>query len=285
MEEGISQVIGTKGPHGESARPWDHGLMLVDAHCHLTGSYLPEGQVEATLVRARAEGVTGFIAVGTDLEDSQAVLALALQVPGIQASLGVHPHEAKSWSPAVSAALTALLAQPAVRFVGETGLDWHYDLSPRVEQEAAFRAQIRLALKVGKPLMIHTRSAPEATLRILEEEGADQVRGIIHCFSEDQAFAARALDLGFLLSFSGITTFKKAEAVRAVAAWAPEDRILVETDAPFLAPVPFRGKPNEPGFVRYTADAVAGLRGLSPQRLAELTTRNLEALCGWAPSS
>jgi TatD DNase family protein len=259
--------------------------MLVDAHCHLTGSYLAPDQVETTLARAKGQGVTGFIAVGTDLEDSRAVLELATRIPGVQASLGVHPHEAKSWSPEVATALAELLAQPSVRFVGETGLDWHYDLSPRDEQEVAFRAQIRLAKGLRKPLMIHTRSAPEATLRILAEEGADAVRGIIHCFSEDRAFASRALDLGFYLSFSGITTFKKAEAVRDVAAWAPADRILVETDAPFLAPVPYRGKPNEPGFVRFTAEAVAELRGISSLKLAELTTRNLEALCGWAPSS
>ncbi len=259
--------------------------MLVDAHCHLTGSYLSPDQVEATLLRARSHGVTGFIAVGTDLEDSRVVLDLAGRIPGVQASLGVHPHEARSWSPEVAAGLARLLADPAVRFVGETGLDWHYDLSPRDLQEAAFRAQIRLAKALGKPLMIHTRSAPEATLRILEEEGADAIRGIIHCFSEDRAFALRALDLGFYLSFSGIATFKKAESVRDVAAWAPADRILVETDAPFLAPVPYRGKPNEPAYVRFTAEAVAELRGIPSLKLAELTTRNLEALCGWAPSS
>lgn len=259
--------------------------MLVDAHCHLTGSYLAADQVEQTLTRARAEGVTGFIAVGTDLEDSRVVLDLARGLPSVQASLGVHPHEAKSWDRDTGSALEALVRENSVRFVGETGLDWHYDLSPRDEQEAVFRAQIRLARKVGKPLMIHTRSAPEATLRILAEEGADAVRGIIHCFSEDRAFAQRALDLGFYLSFSGIATFKKAEAVRDVAAWAPADRILVETDAPFLAPVPYRGKPNQPAYVRFTAEAVAELRGIPSRQLAEQTTRNLEALCGWAPSS
>lgn len=259
--------------------------MLVDAHCHLTGSYLVPEAIEPTLARARAEGVTGFIAVGTDLEDSALVLELARTVPGVRASLGVHPHEARTWTPEVEAGLAAMAGDAAVRFVGETGLDWHYDLSPREAQEAAFRAQIRLAKRIRKPLMIHTRSAPEATLRILEEEGADEVRGLIHCFSEDRAFAARALDLGFYLSFSGIATFKKAEAVREVAAWAPPDRILVETDAPFLAPVPYRGKPNEPGFVRFTAAAVAELRGIPVMKLAELTTRNLEALCGWAPAS
>ncbi|MBK8726337.1 MAG: TatD family hydrolase [Holophagaceae bacterium] len=259
--------------------------MLVDAHCHLTGSHLAESEIGATLDRAREAGVSGFIAVGTDLVDSARVLELARAVPGIQASLGVHPHEARTWDPGTAAALEALAADPNVRFVGETGLDWHYDLSPRDQQEEVFRAQIRLARRLGKPLMIHTRSAPEDTLRILREEGADKVRGIIHCFSEDKAFAAGALDLGFYLSFSGIVTFKKAEAVREVAAWAPEDRILVETDAPFLAPVPYRGKPNEPGFVRYTAQEVAALRGVGVARICEATTRNLEALCGWAPAS
>jgi TatD DNase family protein len=259
--------------------------MLVDAHCHLTGSYLAEAEIEATLDRARQAGVSGFVAVGTDLEDSARVLGLARTVPGIQASLGIHPHEARTWEAGTEAALEALVSDPNVRFVGETGLDWHYDLSPRDQQEAVFRSQIRLARRVRKPLMIHTRSAPGDTLRILREEGAEAVRGIIHCFSEDQAFAEGALDLGFYLSFSGIVTFRKAEAVRAVAAWAPEERILVETDAPFLAPVPYRGKPNEPGFVRYTADAVAGLRGVAPARIAAATTRNLEALCGWAPAS
>lgn len=255
--------------------------MLVDAHCHLTGSYAEGVEAEALLARARAEGVEGFIAVGTDLEDSRAVLALTRTMPGVQASLGVHPHEARSWSPEVEAELERLVADPCVRFVGETGLDFHYDLSPRAEQEAAFRAQIRMARRVGKPLMIHTRTAPAETLRVLREEGASA--GIIHCFSEDMVFARGALDLGFHLSFSGILTFKKAEAIREVAAWAPLDRILVETDAPFLAPVPYRGRPNEPGFVRFTAQALAELRGMDPRRLAETTTTNLEALCGWAP--
>ncbi len=255
--------------------------MLIDAHCHLTGTYAEGVAAEALLARARAEGVEGFIAVGTDLADSREVLALAQGTPGVQASLGVHPHEAKTWTAGTEAELEALLGDPAARFVGETGLDFHYDLSPRAEQEAVFRAQIRLARRLDKPLMIHTRSAPAETLQVLREEGAH--RGIIHCFSEDRAFAEGALDLGFHLSFSGILTFKKAEAIREVAAWAPLDRILVETDAPFLAPVPYRGKPNEPGFVRFTAQALAELRGLDPRRLAEITTSNLEALCGWAP--
>lgn len=257
--------------------------MLVDAHCHLTGSHLVQNGLKPTLERARAAGVMGFIAVGTDFEDSRAVLAMARETPAIQASLGVHPHEAKAWNEEVALGLEAMAADPNVRFIGETGLDWHYDLSPRDEQEQAFRAQIQLAKRVHKPLMIHTRSAPEATLRTLWEEGAEEVSGIIHCFSEDLAFAEGALDLGFYLSFSGIVTFKNAHAIREVAAWAPEDRILVETDSPYLAPVPHRGKPNEPAFVRFTADHLAHLRGISCARIEELTTQNLEALCGWVP--
>jgi len=257
--------------------------MLVDAHCHLTGNHLPQEQLQATLDRALALGVAGFIAVGTDRADNHAVLALARGLPSVQASLGVHPHEAKSWNPETAVELEELVLDPNVRFIGETGLDWHYDLSPREDQERAFRAQIQLAKRVQKPLMIHTRSAPEATLRILWEEGAEEVSGTIHCFSEDRAFAEGALDLGFYLSFSGIVTFKNAHSVRDVAAWAPEDRILVETDSPYLAPTPHRGKPNEPGFVRFVADHLAQLRGTSSARIEEMTTRNLEALCGWAP--
>ncbi len=256
--------------------------MLVDSHCHLTGSYLGEDQLQAVLDRAREAGVTGMVAVGCNLDDSRLVLALARRHPCLAASLGVHPHDARTWDPLTLDALEALLADPAAVFVGETGLDWHYDLSPREEQEQVFRAQIRLARRLGKPLMIHTREAPEATLAILREEGAD--RGVIHCFSEDLAFARAALDLGFHLSFSGIITFKNAQAIREVAAWAPLDRILVETDAPYLAPVPFRGKANEPAFVTHVAAQVAALRGLRPESLAETAAANLEALCGWAPS-
>ena len=259
--------------------------MLVDAHCHLRGSHQEKDNLKAILGRARSAGVAGIIAVGTDLEESREVLSLVKDNANIQASLGVHPHEAKSWDSTTEELLAALLSDPNVRFVGETGLDWHYHFSPQETQETVFRAQIRLARQVGKPLMIHTREAGEDTLRVLREEGAEQVGGIIHCFSEDQAFAVQALNLGFYLSFSGILTFKKAEAVQAVAAWAPADRILVETDSPYLAPVPFRGKANEPAYVKFVAEQLAALRGLSFSQVAELTTCNLEALCGWAPSS
>jgi len=259
--------------------------MLVDSHCHLTGGHLEKDSLEAVLDRAHRAGVAGFIAVGTGLDDGRAVLELTRRFPQIQASLGVHPHEAGAWGPDAARALEALLRDPGARFVGETGLDWHYDLAPREAQEEAFRAQIQIARRLAKPVMVHTREAPLETIRILEEEGASQVGGVIHCFSEDRAFAAKALDLGFHLSFSGIVTFRNAQSIRAVAAWAPQDRILVETDSPYLAPVPYRGRSNEPAYVVHVAAQVAELRGLAPERLAEITTSNLEALCGWSPLS
>jgi len=257
--------------------------MLVDAHCHLLGSHLEEQKLKPLLDRARLAGVGGFVSVATGLEDSKKALEQARTAPDICASLGVHPHEATTWGPETGPALESLLRDSAARFVGETGLDWHYDFSPRETQEAVFREQIRLARRVRKPLMVHTRKAPEATLRILQEEGASEVRGVIHCFSEDLPFARQALDLGFYLSFSGILTFKNAQAIREAAVFAPADRILVETDAPYLAPVPHRGKINEPAFVTFVVDCLAQFRGIRPESLGDLTTRNPEELCGWAP--
>lgn len=253
--------------------------MLVDAHCHLAGG--GAGAAVAALDRAQVAGVSGAIVVTGAFAEAAEVLDLARRDTRVQACLGVHPHEASCWSPAVAEALAQLAAAPEVRFVGEAGLDWHYDFSPREAQEVAFRAQVQLARRLGKPLMIHTRSAGEATLGVLREEGASH--GVIHCFSEDMAFARAALDLGFYLSFSGIVTFPKATEVQAVAAWAPLDRILVETDSPYLAPVPHRGKTNEPAHVVHVAAAVARLRGMDPRDLARATGENLEALCGWRP--
>lgn len=257
--------------------------MLMDAHCHLTGSGCTPASATAALDRAQAVGVAGCIAVTGEFTEAEALLALAAQDARVQVCLGVHPHEASRWNAEVQAQLARWAAEPHVRFVGEAGLDWHYDYSPREAQEAAFRGQIALARQLGKPLMIHTRSAGDATLQILREEGASH--GVIHCFSEDLAFARQALDLGFYLSFSGIVTFPKALSVQEVAAWAPLDRILVETDSPYLAPVPFRGKTNEPAHVIHVAAAVARLRGLAPEAVAEATSQNLEALCGWLPSA
>jgi len=186
----------------------------------------------------------------------------------------VHPHDAAALDAPSEVELLTLAQSARVVAIGEIGLDYHYDHSPRETQQAVFRRFIQLARQLGKPIVIHTRSAARDTLDILAEERASEVGGIIHCFSEDRQFATRALDLGFDLSFSGIVTFKKSQAIQEVAAWAPLDRILVETDSPYLAPVPVRGKPCEPAFVVHTARFIAALRGMAFEALAQATSQN-----------
>ena len=249
--------------------------MLIDTHCHLDPSYFSEG-ADAVIERARAQGVIGFVAVGVgrDLDPARNAVALAARRPDVWATVGVHPHDAESLDDAGFAELEALARAPRVVAVGEIGLDYHYLRSPKEVQHAVFRRFIGLARAVRKPIVIHTREAAADTLAILEEEGARDVGGVIHCFSEDRPFAERALGLGFDLSFSGIVTFKTAVAIREVAAWAPGDRILVETDSPYLAPVPFRGKKCEPQHVIHTARHVAALRGEDFDALAARTTEN-----------
>jgi TatD DNase family protein len=246
-------------------------MTWFDTHCHLDSEHNPDGP-DGVLERARAAGVSGFLCVGVGgLSQAEQALAVAERHPDVFASAGVHPHDA-----ARDTALdfSALWAHPRLLAVGEVGLDYHYDHSPRATQAEVFRRYIALARQLHKPLIIHTRSAAEDTLQILESEGARDCGGVIHCFSEDRAFATRALDLGFYLSFSGIVTFKSAKAIQEVASFAPSDRVLVETDSPYLAPVPLRGKRCEPAFVVHTGKFVAGLRGVDEAHLAALTTDN-----------
>ncbi|MBX3228222.1 MAG: TatD family hydrolase [Labilithrix sp.] len=256
--------------------------MLVDTHCHLDPQYFPNGPDDA-LARARDAGIGGFVAigVGADLAPARAAIALAERLPErIGCAIGVHPHDAARMDDAMYEELARLAAAPVVLAVGEIGLDYHYDHSPRETQKAVFARLIALARALKKPIVVHTRSAPADTLALLESEGARDVGGVIHCFSEDRAFAARALDLGFDLSFSGIVTFKSSAAIQDVAQWAPLARVLVETDAPYLAPVPLRGKPCEPAYVVHTARKVAELRGMPFEALAEATTENAERRFG-----
>ena len=252
--------------------------MLVDTHCHLDPQYFPAG-ADDVLARARAAGVGGFvvIGVGTDLVPAHAAVALAKRIPQLAgAAVGIHPHDAITLTDAAYDELAKLAAEPEVVAVGEIGLDYHYDHSPRDVQRATFARLVGLARAVKKPIVIHTRNAPADTLAILESEGARDVGGVIHCFSEDKPFAEKALDLGFDVSFSGIVTFKSSLAVQEVARWAPLDRILVETDSPYLAPVPMRGKPCEPAYVVHTARRVAELRGIPFEALADATTANAQ---------
>jgi TatD DNase family protein len=254
--------------------------MLVDSHCHLS-SFVNEVELASVLGRAYRAGVSGFISVGTNINDCRLALTLAKNHPAIQTCIGIHPHEASDLDLNCQTALEDMIKDPSVRFVGETGLDWHYNLSSQYEQELAFRTQIQIAKRHSKPIMIHTRSAPTETIRILEEEGASQVGGIIHCFSEDIAFARKALNLGFYISFSGIVTFKNAEQIQEVAAWAPLDRILVETDSPYLAPVPFRGQRNEPAMIIQIVNQISKLKHITAEQLINAMANNMGALCGW----
>ncbi len=248
--------------------------MLFDTHCHLDEATFPEG-ADAVLGRARAKGVCAFASIGVgSLAMTQAAVALAERRPDVVATVGIHPHDASTADAPLQASLSELARRPRVVAVGEVGLDYHYTHSPEESQKLVFARAIALARDVKKPLVIHTRSAPGDTLDILEAEQARDVGGIIHCFSEDRAFAARALDLGFYLSFSGILTFKNARSVHDVAAWAPEERLLVETDSPYLSPVPLRGKKCEPAFVVHTLSRLAELRGTDRVRLEGLTTEN-----------
>jgi TatD DNase family protein len=234
------------------------------------------------LERARAAGVFGFISIGVgSLAQAEAAAALAQASADVLATAGVHPHDAKTLDAALEAALEALAGRERVVAVGEVGLDHHYDHSPKAEQGRAFRWAVALARRVRKPLVIHTREAPAETLAVLREEGARDVGGVIHCFSEDRAFARDALDLGFYLSFSGILTFKNARAVHDVAAFAPPDRVLVETDSPYLSPVPLRGKKCEPAFVAHTARRLAELRGEALDAVTARTTENAARAFGF----
>ena len=249
--------------------------MLIDSHCHLDPSYFAEG-ADAVLERARASGVDAFVVVGVgrDLAPARFAVELAARRPDVFAAAGVHPHDASVLDDAMLAELEALAARPEVVAVGEIGLDYHYMHAPRDVQQRVFRELVALARRVRKPIVVHTREAAADTLAILEAEGARDVGGIIHCFTEDRPFAARALDLDFDLSFSGIVTFKTARAIQDVAAWAPPDRVLVETDSPYLAPVPLRGKRCEPAHVLHTARFVAALRGEPVEAFAARTVEN-----------
>jgi TatD DNase family protein len=240
----------------------------VDSHCHLQSARDPEGAIE----RARAAGVTAMVCVGTDLETSRQAIDLAERHPDVGATVGLHPHDASRFADEW-AALEPLAEAGNVVAVGETGFDFHYLHSPAEAQEEAFRAQIGLAKRVGRALVIHSRDAWDDTFRVLTDEGPPP-RTIFHCFTGGPEEARRALDLGAFLSFSGIVTFPNAGDVRAAAGITPTDRLLVETDAPYLAPVPHRGRENEPALVPLVGAALAAARRSTDSEIAERTAAN-----------
>lgn len=252
--------------------------MLIDSHCHLNYKGLAEDQ-QAVLARARAAGVSGFLNISTRQREWADIVALAEHESDVWASVGIHPHEADAHADLGEGALLEAANHPRVIAIGETGLDYYYDHSDRATQQALFRTHIAVSRQTRLPLIVHTRDAEDDTAAILiEEMEKGAFPALIHCFTASADFGRKMVDLGLMISLSGIVTFKNAADLQAVAKEVPEDRLLVETDAPFLAPVPHRGKPCEPAFVADTARFVAGLRGVSEAQLRETTTRNFFAL-------
>ena len=253
-------------------------MKLIDSHCHLDDEQFAADR-EQVIERARAAGVTRLLAIGTGdgPPELEAGIRLAESYPFVDATVGVHPHHAVKAGPETFRRLKELLRHPKVLALGEIGLDYHYDFSPRGAQRDVFVEQLRLAGEAAKPIVIHTREAWEDTIRLLRENWNGD--GIMHCFTGGPAEAEQALALGFHLSFGGMVTFPKAEQVRAAARLAPDDRLLVETDAPYLAPVPKRGKRNEPAFLVETVHKLAEVRRTDAERVAQITTRNFERLC------
>jgi TatD DNase family protein len=252
-------------------------VRLVDSHVHLDDAKFDADRDE-TIARARAAGVECMLAIGTGNgpPDLEVAVRQAGRYPFIYATIGVHPHDASKAAPETWTQMRELAAHPKVLAIGEIGLDYHYDLSPREVQRAAFERQLEIAAAAGKPIVIHTREAWDDTLATLRAHWSGA--GIMHCFTGDEAQARQALDLGFHLAFGGVLTFPKADAVRQAARVTPDDRLLVETDCPYLAPVPHRGKRNEPAFVVETVRRLAEVRGRALEEIAELTTRNFERL-------
>jgi len=247
--------------------------MFVDSHCHIDFPDFSEG-VLPLLANMRAADVGYALCISVNLEHFPRVLALAEAHENIFASVGVHPDHGEGREPDV-AELVELAAHPKVVAIGETGLDYYRMAREDVDwQRHRFRTHIRAAREAGKPLVIHTRNAAEDTLAILAEEGAGEVGGVMHCFTESQAVADAALDMGFHISFSGIVTFKNAKDLKEVARRVPLNRLLIETDAPYLAPVPHRGQRNEPAYVRHVAEEIATLRGIGVEEVAQASTRN-----------
>ena len=250
--------------------------MLVDSHCHLDFPEL-SGNLDAVLDVMKQNAVEAALCVAVSLEDFPRVRHFAETLPGIFGSVGVHPDYEGVRDPSV-AELVNLAAHPRIVAIGETGLDY-YRLRGDLEwQRERFRTHIRAASEIGKPLIIHTRAAAEDTLRIMREERAERAGGVMHCFTENWDTAQAAMDMGFYISMSGIVTFKNARVLHEVARLVPTDRLLVETDSPYLAPVPYRGRTNQPGYVRYVADNIAQRKGLDLIQIAEATTGNFYRL-------
>jgi TatD DNase family protein len=248
---------------------------LVDSHCHIDMLDLSawNGNMDGAVQAAREHGVGHMLCVCINMEDFPAVRDIANRYDNVSASVGVHPNDVDGHEPTVDE-LVELARDHNIVAIGETGLDYYRSEGDLDWQRERFRRHIAAAKQSGKPLIIHTRESTADTLQIMTEEGADEVGGVMHCFVDDWDSAKKAMDLNFYISFSGIVTFKNAQSVQDVASKIPDSRLLVETDSPYLAPVPFRGKSNQPAYVRYVAEKIAQLRNVSPEEIARITTAN-----------
>jgi TatD DNase family protein len=250
-------------------------LNLFDSHCHLTAEAF-EDERPAVIERAREAGVTGLVTIASDPEDAEIAIEIAAGHEGIWCTAGLHPHEADQFDDRTVPALRRLAARPEVVAIGEAGLDFHYDNAPRDRQRLCFEAQLELASELGLPIVVHSRDADDDTAAFLASTDA---RGVLHCFTAGPALLEVGLDAGWMVSFSGIVTFRRFEGADLVRR-VPDDRLLIETDSPYLAPVPHRGRRNEPAFLAATCEAVAAMRGQPPEAVAELTRRNAHTFYG-----
>ncbi|MBI2988520.1 MAG: TatD family hydrolase [Deltaproteobacteria bacterium] len=257
-------------------------FLLIDSHAHIQGAEFSH-DLDEVIRRAKEAGVENIIVVGGagDLSTNDTALELAQSYPGLYATVGMHPHDAKEVSEEALQKLEALAKSPKVVAVGETGLDFYYNHSPRHVQIELFCRFIQMARQTRLPLVVHNREAQREVVEFLRREGKGDLQGVVHCFTGDYEAAREILELGFYLSFTGIITFKNADSLRDVVRKLPLHRILIETDSPYLTPVPHRGKRNEPAFVRFVAEALSEIKGLSLDEVAEATSRNAKALFGF----
>lgn len=255
--------------------------MLIDSHCHLDRLDLTryDNSLDNALSFAREQGVVHFLCVCIDMQNYHNVIKIAENFPDVSASVGLHPTEVIAKEPTVNDLIEKGQHQKVIA-IGETGLDYyHQDTLPLLQQDR-FRCHIQAAKTLRKPLIVHSRSAREDTIRILSEENAQEIGGVMHCFTEDWEMAQKAIDLNFYISFSGIVTFQNARSLKEVAIQVPLEKMLIETDSPYLAPIPFRGKPNEPAYVRYVAEEIARLKDMAYEEVARQTTKNFFELFG-----
>lgn len=252
-------------------------MRLIDTHAHLNDRKYST-DLEAVIERANQADVERIVVCGYDLASSESAVSLATRFESVYATVGIHPHDAKTYDASAERRILELSAGSKVIAVGEIGLDFHYDFSPRDAQFAAYRAQVALAAELGLPIVVHSRKSNPEALQVLREDAANIVGCVFHCFSGDEQFACEVLDMGYYIGIDGPITYKSAGKLARVVRMCPIDRLLIETDCPYLTPVPHRGKRNEPAYVRYVAEAVAGIRGETVEMIAEITLQNAETL-------